>query len=87
MNVCPETICFVVDPISFIDVPVDVYELSISMSSIVTPESFIACAVWPDLDAKTITEATNPLPLVSRTCFESIDWALFTFTIWVVDLI
>ena len=61
----------IIDPIAFIDIAVDMSELAEAVGPIILPISFITSAIRPNLDAKTVTEATDPLACVlcsSRVC-------------------
>lgn len=63
---------FVIAPFTIKDVTIDVIEDALPVGLVVTPLSFIACAIWPCLLAKTMAEATKPLAAVDSTVFKSV---------------
>jgi hypothetical protein len=85
MNVDTVSIRLIVDPVSLINIPIDVDELALSVSSVVFPVSFVTSPVWPDLFAEPISEATDPLAEESRTSFKSVELSILPFCIGVVN--
>lgn len=85
MNVDTISIRLIVDPVSLINIPIDVDELALSVSSVVFPVSFVTSPVWPDLFAEPISEATDPLAEEGRTSFKSVELSILPFCIGVVN--
>jgi hypothetical protein len=85
MNVDTVSIRLIVDPVSLINIPIDVDELALSVSSVVFPVSFVTSPVWPDLFAEPISEATDPLAEEGRTSFKSVELSILPFCIGVVN--
>ena len=63
----------IVGPEPVIDVTVHVDEFSFSMGAVIAPFSRILRAVWPDLLAKAVAEATLPFSLVGGARLELIE--------------
>lgn len=84
MNVDAVAICFVVNPVSFINVAVDMNELALTMCTVIFPITLITGTVRPDLLTKTVSEATDPFTLIGRTRSESVNWSFFTRGVWIV---
>jgi hypothetical protein len=80
-------VSFVVDPIAFIDVAVNVRELAFAVCAIVFPLAFVASAIWPLLLTVTIPKTSNPFTTVRCSCFECVGRALFSSGIWVIGAI
>ena len=64
MDVDALTVGLVVDPVPLVHIAIDVRKLTIPMSPIVFPATFVLGAIGPDLGALTISEATEPLASV-----------------------
>jgi hypothetical protein len=77
-------VSFIVDPLSIINISVDVNELALSMSSVILPLPFILGSIWPLLDSVAVSEPTNPLSVISSSSFESEGGPLFTFGVGVI---
>ncbi len=56
------SICFVISPISFIDISVNMDKPSLTLGFILSPFSDVLGAVWPLLLPITVSEAAFPLP-------------------------
>ena len=80
-------ISLIIDPVSLVNIAIDVSELASAVSSVVLPSSFVLSTVWPLLLAKTISEATNPFSIVSSPSLELINWAPFSFGIWIIHAV
>lgn len=85
MNIDTVTICLIVHPVSLIDIAIDVDELPLTVRSVIFPVAFVACTIRPDLFAESITEASNPLPQVSSSSLERVEFSILPFGIWVVN--
>ena len=59
------TIGLVVDPLAVVNVSINVCEFSLSVGSIVLPETFVPSTVGPLLYTEAISESTDPLASVS----------------------
>lgn len=77
-------ISFIIDPIAFVDITINVGELSFTVGTIILPLTFIACAIWPLLFSVSISKTANPLSTESRSGLESIRWSLFPLGIWII---
>ena len=64
MDIDALAVGLVVDPVSLVNIAIDVRKLTIPMSPIVFPATFVLGAIGPDLGALTISEATEPLASV-----------------------
>ena len=84
MNVDALPIGFVVDPITLVDVAIDVGELAEAVRPIILPVSFVARPVLPYLLTVAITEPTNPLSGVLGARRISVGRSLLTFCMRVV---
>jgi hypothetical protein len=87
MDVGTETIRFVVDPVAFIYVSVDMNELAMAMSPVVPPLPLIAGAIGPYLCAVSVAEPANPLSLVGRSRLEGVQGPLLSLALRVVVLL
>jgi len=77
-------ISFIVDPVTIVNVAINVDELSFTMGSVVLPVSIVERTIWPFLLTVAISEASNPFSVVSGACFESVGASLLSFGIWIV---
>ena len=85
MDVHSVAIRFVVDPVSLVYVAIDMDELSLAVRSVVFPITFVARAVRPDLFAKPVAEAANPLPEISSPRFEGVELSILPFGVRIID--
>ena len=72
-------------PVSLINIPIDVDELALSVSSVVFPVTFVTSPIWPDLFAEPISEAADPLAEEGRTSLKSVELSTLPFCIGVVN--
>ncbi len=84
MDVDALAVCLIIDPISLVNIPIDVGELSKPVGPVVLPVAFVAGAVRPDLFTVAISEATNPLPCVLGARRISVCSSLLTLGIRIV---
>ena len=56
-----ESVSLVIDPVPFIDIAIDMNELSLAMSPVVLPVALVASPIDPGLFAVTVPEPTDPL--------------------------
>ena len=84
MNVDALPIGFVVDPITLVDVAINVGEFAEAVRPIILPVSFVARPVLPNLLTVAITESANPLSGVLGTGRISVGRSLLTFGVRVV---
>ena len=75
---------FVINPVSFVDITINVGEFSKSLSSVIFPVSLVAGSIRPHLLAIAITESTNPLSSVGGPGLVPVGWSLLTFGIRIV---
>ena len=75
MRINAKAICFVVSPLAFVSVTIDMCELSLAIGLVVYPASCIACAIWPPLRALTISKASLPFTLINRTSLKSVQFS------------
>jgi len=87
MDVSTESIGFIVDPVTFIDISINMYEFSMTMSPVVFPLSFVASTIRPYLDPISITKTTYPLPLIGSSSFESVKRSFLSLALRIVFLI
>ena len=73
-------------PLSIKHISIDMIEDTSTMRLIVLPFTFVACAVWPSLLAKTMSEAPEPLATVYRSILESV-FTLFALLLIFVAVI
>lgn len=84
MNIYAMSVGFVIYPVTFIDIPIDVCEFPKALSSVVFPISFVACPIWPDLLAVAISETADPLAGIGGSGLISVRGPLLSCGIWVV---
>lgn len=84
MDIDALAICLIIDPVSLINIPIDVGELSKTMGPVVLPVAFVAGAVRPDLLSIAISESTDPLSCILGPCRVSVCSSLLTLGIWIV---
>jgi len=70
MHVDTEAVCFVILPISFVDVTVSVAEFPVPVSLVLVPEAFVARAILPHLNARALTLTIAQVALVNGTILE-----------------
>ena len=87
VNVGTESICLVIDPITFVYVSIDVDKFAMPMSSVIAPLALVAGAIRPHLHSVAVTETADPLTLISCTRFESVHRSLLPFAIRIVYLV
>ena len=71
MDVDALTVGLIIDPVAFVDIAVNVSELAEAVGPVILPIAFITSTIGPDLNAKTVTETTDPLACIlssSRVC-------------------
>lgn len=74
----------VIDPVSFVNIAINVGELALAMSAVVFPLALVAGTVWPLLLPVAVPEATDPLSAVGRACLERVGRPLLSLGVWVV---
>lgn len=79
------TISFVVDPVSIIDIAVNMSELSFTMSPIILPLAFVSSTIWPLLNTEAVSETSDPLAVISGSGLEGVCGSLLPFSIGVVS--
>jgi hypothetical protein len=62
----------IVLPLTVKDVTVDMPELPLTMSLVVDPFAFIACTVWPHLDAVAVAHVSLPLAFIDGPILEPV---------------
>jgi hypothetical protein len=77
-------ISFIVDPVTIVNVSIDVNELSFAMGSVVLPISIVECTIRPFLLTIAVSEATDPFSVVGGTSLEGVGASLFSFCVWIV---
>jgi len=87
MDVDAESIGLVVDPVAFVDISVDVDELTLPVCSIILPETFVACAIRPHLFTKAVSEAANPLSEEGGPRSKSVKFSILPLCIRIVNSI
>lgn len=70
MNIYTKSICFIVFPLSFINVSVYMHKFSFSISLIIFPISLIFCSIWPNLLAISLSVGTFPFTIIYNTRFK-----------------
>ena len=68
MNVDSLSIRLVIDPVSFVNIAIDVSEFAEAVSSIIFPVALIAGSIRPDLLTVAVAEPSNPLTGVLGAC-------------------
>ncbi len=84
MDIDALAICLIINPVSLVNIPIDVSELSKTMGPIVLPVAFVAGAIRPDLFSIPIAESTDPLACILGPCRVSVCSSLLTLGIWIV---
>lgn len=84
MDIDSLSISLIVDPVSLVDIAIDMSEFTLAMRPIVLPVTFIASAVLPGLLSVAVTEPTDPLPCVLCTSRVRVGGSLLTLSIWVI---
>ena len=74
----------IIDPVTLVDIAVDVSELSEAVCPIILPIALITSTIGPNLDAKTVTEPTDPLARILCTSWVCVCRPLLSFSIWIV---
>jgi len=64
------SIGFIILPLAFEHITINVPELAFSTSFVMFPISLIASSIWPYLDSVTVLHITKPLTLVNSTVLE-----------------
>jgi hypothetical protein len=77
-------ISLIVDPVSLVNVPINMDKFTLTKCTIIFPISFITCPVWPSLFSYTISEPTYPLADVVSTRLKDIDWSFLSLGIRIV---
>lgn len=72
VNVYAVSVCLVVVPVAIVNIAIDVVELAPAACNVVPPAAFVLRAVWPHLDAETVSlvSANFQLTLVYGTIRE-----------------
>ena len=84
MNVDALAVGLIIDPIAFIDIAVNMCELAEAVGPVILPISLITSTIRPDLDAKTVSESTDPLACVLSTSRVCVSRPLLSLCIWIV---
>lgn len=63
-------VCFVVEPVTVIQISVSMIKLALSACLILVPKSLVSGAIRPDLDAIPLFALSKPLPLINRSILE-----------------
>ena len=69
MGVCSLSLCFIIYPMTFIDITISMDQLSLSVCFIVSPLSFVSGTIRPKLCSYSISHVIEPLSIVSCTIF------------------
>ena len=70
MNIYTKSICFIVFPLSLINVSVYMHKFSFSISLIIFPISLIFCSIWPNLLTISLSVGTFPFAIIYNTRFK-----------------
>ena len=84
MDVDALAVGLIIDPIAFIDIAVNVSELAEAVGPVILPIAFITSTIRPNLDAKTVTESTDPLACVLSSSRVCVCRSLLSLSIWIV---
>jgi hypothetical protein len=87
MYISPIPVRLIVHPVALINVTINMYELSMTMSPVIFPLPLISSTIWPNLHTEAISEASNPLACVSCTSLECIGRPLLSLGLWVVLMV
>lgn len=74
----------VIQPIAIINIAIDVYKLSFSISFVVVPITFISGSIWPNLYPISFSKLTSPTSVVNNIITESDRWFFSYFFILVL---
>ena len=77
MVISTETRCLIVLPLPFVDVPIHVNELALSVCLVVCPLSFISGTIWPYLNALAFSNLSSPGAFVDDSLVEANRCSLF----------
>jgi len=78
MHVNTESVSLIVGPLSIVDISVDVHELSLTVSMVLSPLARVLGTIRPMLLTLAVTETSLPLTVVDGTTLEAIRWAFLT---------
>jgi hypothetical protein len=78
MHVNTESVGLVVSPLPIVDISVDVHELSLAVSMVLSPLARVLGTVRPMLLTLAVTETSLPLTVVDSTTLETVRWAILT---------
>ncbi len=70
MVINPISVCFIVNPSAFVNVPVSVPELAITIRLVVLPLSLIASTIWPNLGTRSFFQTIIKIAFVNRSIFK-----------------
>ena len=87
MNVDTLAVGLVINPVTLVDVTIDMSKLTVPMSPIILPTAFIAGPIRPYLSAFTIAEAAEPLSCVLGSRAVCVCRPLLPLGIWVIRLV
>jgi hypothetical protein len=74
----------VIGPKAIIDIAIDMSECAFAMCSVFSPFTIVPCAIGPDLDTLSVTEAALPLSSVDGTSLEGVWCSLLAWLVRVV---
>jgi hypothetical protein len=75
MHVNTESVSLIVGPLSIVDISVDVHELSLAVSMVLSPLARVLGTIRPMLLTLAVTETSLPFTVVDGTTLEAIRWA------------
>lgn len=84
MNVNTMAISFIIYPVTFVDVAIDMNKFTLAKCTIVLPVAFVTSSVWPSLFSNAVTESSYPLADVVCTRLENIDWSFLSLRIRII---
>jgi hypothetical protein len=87
MDIDSEAVSFIINPVSFIDVSIYMYEFPMTMSPVILPLAFVASTIRPDLSTEPISEPSYPLTSVSCSSLKGVKRSFFSLSRRVVFLI
>jgi hypothetical protein len=86
MLIDPSSVGFVVCPLAFINISVDMAEFSDALSSVFSPVAHEPSTVRPGLLTPAVSEASFPLAAVDSPSFEDIRGPFFSFLVGIVHI-
>lgn len=85
MHVDPVSVGLIIDPVSFIEVSINVHEFTLAMGSVIFPATYVLSAIRPLLFALAIPKATDPLSVIPSARLEDILLSGLSFGVGVED--